>query len=47
MAITLASSDTAFGNNLAASGGTAYTGLEVSAGGTVWNIEYINVPAMI
>jgi hypothetical protein len=47
MAITLASSDMAFGNNLGASGGTTYTGLEVSAGGTVWSIECINVPAMV
>jgi hypothetical protein len=45
--ITLASSDTAFGNTLGVSGGTTYSGLEVSADGTVWSIERINVPPMV
>ncbi|KAE9377179.1 hypothetical protein N431DRAFT_402003 [Stipitochalara longipes BDJ] len=45
--ITLAYSDTAFGNTLGVSGGTTYTGLKVSADGTVWTIESINVPAMV
>jgi hypothetical protein len=44
--ITLASSDTAFGKTLGVSGGTTYSELTVSADGTVWNIESINVPAM-
>ncbi|KAF8867306.1 hypothetical protein BDZ45DRAFT_710272 [Acephala macrosclerotiorum] len=44
--ITLASSDTAFGNTLGVSGGTTYTGLSVSTDGTVWHIDSINIPAM-
>ncbi|KUJ20628.1 uncharacterized protein LY89DRAFT_448834 [Mollisia scopiformis] len=44
--ITLASSDTAFGDTLGVSGGTTYSGLSVSADGTVWHIDSISVPAM-
>jgi hypothetical protein len=44
--ITLASADKSFGKTLGVSGGTTYTGLSVSADGTVWHIDTINIPAM-
>ncbi|KAL3465921.1 hypothetical protein BJX64DRAFT_284855 [Aspergillus heterothallicus] len=45
--ITLASSDTTFGDTIATAAGATYEGLSSSADGTVWTIEKIVIPAMV
>lgn len=44
--ITLASSDTTFGDTIATSNGATYSGLSSSDSGKTWTIASINVPAM-
>ncbi|KAL4778170.1 hypothetical protein BJX76DRAFT_156915 [Aspergillus varians] len=45
--ITLASSDTAFGDTISSAGGATYSGFSSNDDATVWTIKSITIPAML